>query len=63
VLPSFVNYPIFLFFLCTVLHKEVSSTPSSPHKETLISFTRSVSAPGGEDEAGKQLIEHHSNAL
>jgi hypothetical protein len=41
----------------------VSSTPSSPYKEKLISFTRSISAPGGEDDAGKQLIEHHSNAL
>jgi len=50
---------LFFNFLCTVLHKEVSSTPSSPHKETLISFTRSVSAPGGEDGAGKQLIERH----
>jgi hypothetical protein len=59
--PSIVNYPIFLF-LSTVLHKEVSSTPSSPHKETLMTFTRSISAPGGEDDAGKQLIVHHSNA-
>ncbi|XP_021928560.1 uncharacterized protein LOC110834074 isoform X3 [Zootermopsis nevadensis] len=33
-----------------VLHKEVSSTPSSPQKEMLVLFKRSVSAPGGKDE-------------
>jgi hypothetical protein len=35
----------------------VSSTPSSPQKETLVPFKRSISAPGVEDEAGKQLNE------
>ncbi|XP_033608263.1 uncharacterized protein LOC111866670 isoform X5 [Cryptotermes secundus] len=33
------------------LYKEVSSTPTSPQKETLIPFKRSISAPGGEDDA------------
>jgi hypothetical protein len=39
----------------------VSSTPASPQKEMLIPFKRSISAPGGEDDAGKHLLEHHSS--
>jgi hypothetical protein len=49
--------------LSTVLHKEVSSTPSSPQKEMLVPFKRSVSAPGGEDEAGKLLDEPHTETF
>jgi hypothetical protein len=47
-------------FHSAVLYKEVSSTPTSPQKEVLIPFKRSISAPGGEDDAGKHLLEQHS---
>jgi hypothetical protein len=59
----FHNLPSIVYktglFLSTVLHKEVSSTPSSPQKEVLVPFKRSISAPGGKDEAGRQLNELH----
>ncbi|XP_069701361.1 uncharacterized protein [Periplaneta americana] len=42
------------------LRKEVSSTPSSPQKESLISFKRSISAPGGEDEADLSIDRDES---
>ncbi|KAJ9581612.1 hypothetical protein L9F63_023195, partial [Diploptera punctata] len=32
------------------LRKEIASTPTSPQKELILSFKRSISAPGGEDE-------------
>jgi hypothetical protein len=50
------------FSLSTVLCKEVSSTPTSPQKEMLIPFKRSISAPGGEEDAGKHFLEQHSSS-
>jgi hypothetical protein len=54
---SSVFYYTGFFSLSTVLCKEVSSTPTSPQKEMLIPFKRSISAPGCEDDAGKHLLE------
>jgi hypothetical protein len=52
-----------LFFpLPAAYCKEVSSTPTSPHKETLIPFKRSISAPGREEDPGKQCIEKHTGS-
>jgi hypothetical protein len=47
----------------TVLRKEVSSTPASPQKEMLFPFKRSVSAPGGEDDAGEHFTEQHADTF
>jgi hypothetical protein len=41
----------------------VSSTPASPQKERLIPFKRSISAPGGEDDAGKQHSSSHTSQI
>jgi hypothetical protein len=55
----FIQCFVYFFPLPAAFCKVVSSTPTSPHKETLIPFKRSISAPGREEDAGKQCIEKH----